>query len=163
LRNALYTDDIQKQLDTLYKNLDAMNKLVNLQMLNEDMSYFSVHREEMNVDAFRKFIEPLAYAHKVSVNLPPELSYIDVYIPAWAKFYEFAAMRDAAMINNTLQRMDAENTDYAALITGGFHTEKLTQLLKAKKISYLVIAPRASASEDNPYMAIMQGGGGTVG
>ncbi|MFH1063059.1 MAG: hypothetical protein V1747_09290 [Candidatus Omnitrophota bacterium] len=158
LKKIFYTDDDQKQLDVLYQHLDVLVKLVELKMVNEDIVYFFKNRSQINSDSFTKFIAPQAYKHKAIVTLPAEISYIDVYIPAWAKFYELADTRDAAFIEKTLFYMNNENTDYAALITGGFHTKQLTKLLKEKKISYIVIAPKASFNDANPYFNIMQGG-----
>lgn len=158
LKNVLYTDVDQRQLDVLYKNLDALVKLVDLKMVNEDIEYFFENRAQIKAEEFRKFIEPLAYKHKLSIKFPIKISYLDTYVPSWAKFYELADMRDIAFIEKTLKYMDIDDEDYAALITGGFHTEQLTKILKSRKISYLVITPRASANGDNAYLNIMQGG-----
>ncbi|MFH1459539.1 MAG: hypothetical protein ABIG64_04110 [Candidatus Omnitrophota bacterium] len=158
LKNILYTDEAQKQFDVLSRNLEILIKMVDLKMVNEDIEYFFAHKSEINSDSFIKFITPQAYRHNLTVNLPMELSYIDVYLPAWAKFYEIAGARDMAFIEKTLQEMDKQEVFYSALVTGGFHTEKLTSILKEKNISYLVIAPRASVNDQNPYMNIMQGG-----
>ncbi|MCG2711521.1 MAG: hypothetical protein L6416_04255 [Candidatus Omnitrophica bacterium] len=158
LKNVLYTDAGQRQLDVLYQNLESLVKLVDIKMVNEDIEYFFKNRAQINSEEFRKFIEPQAYKHKLLIKLPPKISFLDVCIPAWAKFYELADMRDTAFIEKTLQYMDLDNENYAALITGGFHTGQLTRILKSKKISYIVIAPRASASGDSVYFNIMQGG-----
>jgi hypothetical protein len=158
LKKVFYTDDDQKQLDVLYEKLDILVKLVDLKMENQDIAYFFKNRGQINSDSFTKFIEPQSYKHKVVVSLPTGMSYLDVYIPAWAKFYELADTRDSAFIEKTLAHMDKDNTDYAALITGGFHTKQLTRLLKEKKISYVVIAPKASVDGENPYFNLLQGG-----
>jgi len=158
IRNAFYQDEDQEELDRLDKNLDTLIKLVNLKMITTDIDYFFENREKMSSDAFVKFIQPHAYKHNLVIKLPEEISFIDVYLPAWAKFYELADMRDMAFVEKTLSRMEYEGVDYAALVTGGFHTEQLTRILKNKNISYLVISPRASTSDANPYINIMQGG-----
>jgi len=158
LKNAMYADEDQRQLDKLYYNLEILDKLVDLKMVNEDIEYFFKNRAAINSDSFKKFIEPRAYKYKLSINIPDKISYIDVYLPAWAKFYELADMRDLAFVEKTLKYMDQERVDYAALVTGGFHTEQLTKILKSKKISYLVITPKAFGDENNPYVNIMQGG-----
>jgi len=157
IKDALYTHYDQKTLDNLYAYLEALDKLVDLKMRTEDIAYFFRNRTQINIDTFIQFIESQKVVFNLDISLPAELSYIDVYLPAWAKFYELADKRDLAFIENTLRQMDKEDVKFAALITGGFHTEKLTQLMKAMNISYLVITPRASASDDNPYLSIMRG------
>ncbi|MBU1043414.1 MAG: hypothetical protein KJ915_03325, partial [Candidatus Omnitrophica bacterium] len=158
LKKVFYTDDDQKQLDVLYQHLDVLVKLVELKMVNEDIVYFFKNRSKINSESFISFIEPQAYKHKAIVSLPAKISNIDVYISDWAKFYELADTRDAAFIEKTLDQMNAENVECAALITGGFHTKQLARLLKEKKVSYIVIAPKASVNDANPYFNIMRGG-----
>lgn len=157
LRNTAYTDDDQRQLDRLYRHLDVLNKLVNLTMLTEDIEYFLANRDEINMDEFTGFILSQADKQGIVINLPAEVAYLDVYLPIWAEFYEFANKRDASLVENTLRLMNADNVDYAALVTGGFHTEKLTKILKTKNISYLVVTPRISKHDVAPYLEIMKG------
>jgi len=158
LKNRFYDNDDQKQLDVLYKHLDVLTKLVDLKMDNDDIAYFFKNRGQINSNSFSEFIEPQAYKYKVVASLSPAIAYIDVYIPDWAKFYELADTRDAAFITKTLAHMDKDKADCAALITGGFHTKQLTEILKKKRISYMVIAPKASVNSENPYLNIIQGG-----
>ncbi|MFH2146267.1 MAG: hypothetical protein ABII75_09635, partial [Candidatus Omnitrophota bacterium] len=157
LRERFYTDIRQKRLDELYRYLETMDKLVDFRMFNEDVSYFFRNRKEMSSDVFVTFIESQAQKFNLNIRLPAELSYIDVYLPAWPPFYELADKRDLAFIGNTLKYMDDESVNFAVLVTGGFHTDKVSQILKAQNVSYLVITPRAAAQEDNPYLNIMQG------
>lgn len=158
LKNALYTDEDQKKLDILYKNLDVLIKMVDLKMVTEDVEYYFAHRDQMNTDEFIRFVEPQAYKHNVIVSLPAEISYVDVYLPAWVKFYQVANMRDIVFVDKTLQQMEEERVNFAALVTGGFHTEKLTEILKEKQVSYMVITPKASIRGESPYFNIIQGG-----
>ncbi|MDD5496410.1 MAG: HAD hydrolase family protein, partial [Candidatus Omnitrophica bacterium] len=60
------------------------------------------------------------------------------------------------MLANTIKRMDEEGQSVAALITGGYHTKGLTQLLKQRQTSYLVILPKFDSSKgERPYVAIL--------
>ncbi|MFA5143645.1 MAG: putative PEP-binding protein [Candidatus Omnitrophota bacterium] len=52
--------------------------------------------------------------------------------------------------------MNKEGQSVAALITGGYHTKGISELLKAKETSYLVILPKFDASRpERPYVAIL--------
>ncbi|MFA6143076.1 MAG: hypothetical protein WC738_07285, partial [Candidatus Omnitrophota bacterium] len=71
-------------------------------------------------------------------------------------FYRTAEARNQAILRNTIKRMDAEGTEVAALITGGYHTKGISDLLKQKQTSYLVILPKFDSSKGTrPYVAIL--------
>ena len=71
------------------------------------------------------------------------------------EFYEVAEARDNVMINNTIKQMKAENKQVAALITGGFHTAGLTDVMKREGLSYLVVVPKFEKDENRPYIAVL--------
>ncbi|NQT07379.1 MAG: UTP--glucose-1-phosphate uridylyltransferase, partial [Candidatus Omnitrophica bacterium] len=52
--------------------------------------------------------------------------------------------------------MRKDNTKIAALVTGGFHTEGITDVLKNRKTSYLVLIPKFDENAPKrPYVAIL--------
>ncbi|OQX53678.1 MAG: hypothetical protein B5M48_02795 [Candidatus Omnitrophica bacterium 4484_213] len=54
--------------------------------------------------------------------------------------------------------MQAKGEKAAVLICGGFHTKGVTQLLKQKDISYIVITPRVSSKIDTElYFSVLRG------
>src|SRR5690348_14729472 len=59
-------------------------------------------------------------------------------------------------MENTMNRMKQENVHVAALITGGFHSEGISELMDEEKLSYLVVMPKFDdKSADRPYIAVM--------
>ncbi len=158
LYEAFYSTSDQRRLVQLEKHLSILNKLVELKMLNQEIGYFLEHREEMGSDSFRSFIEKQFAARKLTVRLPAEIFYIDVYLPAWAKFYEMADKRDRVLVENTISRMDAERSKTAALVTGGFHSENMARIMREKGLSYVVIAPRTGITDSETYYTIIRGG-----
>ncbi len=71
------------------------------------------------------------------------------------KFYELAEKRNSAMLANTVASMRRERKRVAALISGGHHSEGLTDLMKEKGLSYLVLMPKFSGDNIRPYVAIL--------
>ncbi|MGB2599888.1 MAG: hypothetical protein WBC99_05550, partial [Candidatus Omnitrophota bacterium] len=86
-----------------------------------------------------------------------DLSYIMENIDQAASFYNVAIKRDEAMLKNTLKQMKERDQQVAALITGGFHTKGLTELMKSKGLSYLVVVPKYEDQKERPYIAILTG------
>ncbi len=56
-------------------------------------------------------------------------------------FYEINAKRDEVFLEKALKKMTAENISVAVLITGGYHTPNLSELMKKRGVSYAVITP----------------------
>ncbi len=69
-------------------------------------------------------------------------------LPTQERFYELALRRDEALVWNTLRKLEEEPTKAAILITGGFHTEGITQQLRANHVAYLVVSPTVSTKFD---------------
>ncbi|MBI2119473.1 MAG: hypothetical protein HYT97_07605 [Elusimicrobia bacterium] len=65
------------------------------------------------------------------------------------QFNQAAVSRNSSLVNNLLKKVQegniAQNSasgQIALMVTGGFHTTGITQILKEKKIAYVVIEPR---------------------
>ncbi|HXV27539.1 MAG TPA: hypothetical protein VD913_01100, partial [bacterium] len=73
-------------------------------------------------------------------------------------FYENAEKRDEAFFKNLSGRMKKEGLNASLLVTGGFHTEGLTERFKRAGISFILITPQiGSVPENSPYAQQMQG------
>lgn len=56
-------------------------------------------------------------------------------------FYEMAHQRDVAIAQESARKMQEEETQVAALILGGFHTENVTEILKQMGYQVLIVTP----------------------
>ncbi len=61
-------------------------------------------------------------------------------------FYETARDRDEVLLQNTLKNSGPETL--TVLVSGGFHTQGLTHLMREKNIGYAVIQPRISKNDN---------------
>ena len=70
-------------------------------------------------------------------------------------FYVMALMRNKPMIENTLNLLadtpSRPHTDTAVLVAGGFHTLQLTNMLREKNVSYIVISPTVESISDKDH------------
>ncbi|MFH1553009.1 MAG: DUF692 family multinuclear iron-containing protein, partial [Candidatus Omnitrophota bacterium] len=71
------------------------------------------------------------------------------------RFYDLAEKRNQAMMANTVSAMRREGKHVAALISGGHHTGGLTEIMKEKGLSYLVLMPKFFDDQSRPYVAIL--------
>lgn len=71
------------------------------------------------------------------------------------RFYRLAEKRNHAMIAKTVDAMRMEGKKAAVLISGGHHSSGLTELMREKGLSYIVLMPRVSAENERPYVAVL--------
>lgn len=154
-KESLYTNDDQARLDRLLKNIDILEGFINIKLTNEDVQYYYTRKSEFRPQIFYSFIQK--YAIEYGFN-NPVYDFSDC-LPEMENFYALADRRDKILIENTLKAMQIKGERTAILICGGFHTQGITQLLKEKDISYIVITPKVSSEMDTElYFSVLKGG-----
>jgi hypothetical protein len=63
-------------------------------------------------------------------------------------YYVMAMMRNTPMVDHTVALLTAKAQGTAVLVAGGFHTAPITQILREKNISYVVISPTVDSISD---------------
>ncbi|MFH1714840.1 MAG: hypothetical protein ABH857_01425, partial [Elusimicrobiota bacterium] len=58
------------------------------------------------------------------------------------EFYSYANERNKALVNNHLKEVKKERSSVSAIVIGGHHTKGVTELLRARGVSYKVITPK---------------------
>jgi len=145
---AFCQNQTQKRLASYSKALGILKELFDLKLIPRYLEYMENHPEHFDIANIAAFTEKASKACGLDGNLPISLSHIDKdAIKASKEFYEIALRRDAALIENTLKGMHDYRKDKAILVTGGFHTKGITNILKEKNISYVVICPRISTND----------------
>ncbi len=64
------------------------------------------------------------------------------YVKSAEEFYRLTYERDMAFLDNSIAMMDKVGDTKAILVTGGYHTPNLMNLLKDKSLSYIVVTPQ---------------------
>jgi len=72
-------------------------------------------------------------------------------------FYHLADERSRQFVENVTAQMKKENTRAAVIVTGGFHTEKVMEMLRKQGVTCLTVRPRMT-QEDlvNPYFSLVR-------
>lgn len=138
----------QKRLREILKFARCVKDMFELKLTNSDFEYLDKSLKISGEDAISEFIR--------NDDNRYSLDRIFSNIPVAMDFYRTAEKRNRAILENTIKRMSEEGQTAAALITGGYHTKGISELLKAKETSYLVILPKFDASKgERPYVAIL--------
>ncbi len=142
---ALAKTEDEKSLIQSEETLRYLNKLFTFTLTPEEFgvmsSEFGANKGLEHLTGFlNKKIMDLETYYERSLFL--EKGYEEM-IERALNFYKLTFERDQYFLDQALSKMDQENQTKAALITGGFHTTNLKELLKKKNISYISITPQA--------------------
>ncbi|MFN0118649.1 MAG: hypothetical protein ACKVQC_10225 [Elusimicrobiota bacterium] len=75
----------------------------------------------------------------------------NIDMSVFEKFYEAADARNNALVQNLNQKIASldKNSNPAVMVMGGYHTLGVKDLLKQKKISYIIATPKLSEIDEN--------------
>jgi hypothetical protein len=169
-REQLYTNDMQRQLDKLSRNLTVLNNIFDLRLTKNDYDGYLAEKDLFAARNFTDFISRYASLYGVKWTEPPGLGNFDGYLSRIIRFYEYSFSRDEVFVENMMfsgdisakissAREAGQAADAAILMTGGFHTENLCVLLEKRGISYISIMPRFTHESDyvSPYFELLAG------
>ncbi len=165
IKEVLYQNDKQKELDQLSKNLILMKNIFNVTLTRDDYEYYRENETAFGAQNYIAFINKEAPLFRITVNLDSSIHDLDLYRKKMTGFYEWSFKRDKAFIKNikfsTIKSRATRNEQRATiLMTGGFHAENLHKLFREHNISYVSIIPRFE-NEDGyecPYFTLLSGG-----
>ena len=176
IKNSLYENETQKELNALSKNLALMKNIFNISISKEDYEYYLKNKNAFDALNYTRFIKKQAPLYRIKARLDRNIDDLDAYRDNLARFYECSFKRDKAFLNNikrgqvSIERGQVSSRDYTLygnlspskatiLITGGFHTENLAELFKKNNISYVSIIPNFKNGKDYkcPYFNLLDG------
>jgi len=155
LRVRLYTTAEQKELDDLLHVLDVMEKLVNISATPEELAEYRRAPGEYRVRPILEFI--VRHNAEGEGMLAEESLSLDRYLDQAAEFYRVADERSRAFAENLRKKMQAQDTDIAFMLSGGYHTPEVLSEFKQLGMSYICIKPRLTHQDIvNPYFALLR-------
>ncbi|MFH1790577.1 MAG: cell envelope integrity protein TolA [Candidatus Omnitrophota bacterium] len=155
IKEKVFRNDDERQLSRLLRKASVMSDLVEVKLTSKSLQYYQDHKSEFNAKEFVDFIKRVYAKYKVA--LPYDLDVAGVFsaMPPAEEFYELTLKRNDAMVANTIKCMKEQGQTVAALVTGGFHSAGITEILKSKHLSYLVILPKFDKQQKRPYLTII--------
>ncbi|HAZ11122.1 MAG TPA: hypothetical protein DCY56_08520, partial [Candidatus Omnitrophica bacterium] len=159
IKDLISDNPNQKLLTKSIRNIRFLESFFNLKVSNEDFERYLKDKDSFKESWFKSTIEvfdsaSIANSSGRSNNIlraseaSREESLIDKNLPDLENFYELAHTRDIAMFNNAISEIDKRKSRTSAMIAGGFHTRGITDLLKEKGYSYVVISPYSKTQID---------------
>ena len=158
VKDTMYQNTEQKTLDDMNKVMKTIERYYKLEMSRDDLEFYEKYKSLFSFAKFIAFVGTYAHKYSINYNIPSGVVELDAYFKDFEEYYEFAKQRDNILVDNTLKRMAEDNTNIAVMVCGGFHTQGMMRILKEKKVSYVVLAPRITKEDpNNPYLDILLG------
>ena len=158
LKQKLAVKDDQKTLDAISTNIRLLVDLINLKLTPDEYERYLKIKQTIDVAAWQEFLAKEAAQYNLAGVTPKGIEALTDNLAKFEAFYVVAVKRDDALINNAIDAMTKLGKDKAVLITGGFHSGKMTQKLKDSGFSYVVVAPKAASSpeQEKLYLEVMR-------
>ncbi|MBN1596488.1 hypothetical protein JW933_11235, partial [candidate division FCPU426 bacterium] len=155
LREGLYTHADQRSLDQLLHRLDIMEKMLSISVSNEEFAEYRAQPYFFQIDTFNAFLQ--RHSGQGRLELDPEIYKLERYLKQVEAFYANADVRSQDFVQNLLIQMNQEKARLAVLITGGYHTRHLLDMLRMRNISFVSVKPILSRADIvNPYFSLLQ-------
>lgn len=146
-----------QQLDMIARQLDLLEKLAELQLAPQEYQQLQALDVEGAFLAWETFLNHQTLQQGLPVQSFSRLEEVEAALPALKRFYEVAAARDTALVENALAKLSETQEPLAVLITGGFHSPQITQLLKDQGVGLILVAPKVSGTTDERlYKAVLK-------
>ncbi len=167
LLDSLANTEIQKNLLALLRDSEQVRKLLSLELTRAEWKGLLQKRDEVEMDgllarlrgigavANKEYALPLSNFENKKVNEEFHSKVSGIYEAAF-DFYDAAYKREDVFYEKIDKAMTELKTQKAVVVTGGFHTDGMTQLLRENEVSYGVLTPRLmEKSNENLYRTVM--------
>ncbi|HRY30260.1 MAG TPA: alpha-amylase family glycosyl hydrolase, partial [Elusimicrobiota bacterium] len=137
----------QKELRAISDHYLLIKKLAEFVVAPEDWLYFSKNRAEV-LALPRRLNALLKKTGTDTADDDPDLT---TSLRPFEDFCSLAVQRNDALLDNLLGKMNSQKQRAAILVAGGFHTQGLTDLMRRKNVSYVVVTPKFQAVDKNAH------------
>lgn len=148
LQATLLKTPEQKKLSQIDKGLSILLGFVNIKLIPDEYSYFQANKAEFDLKDWLTFLKNNSAKFNLTNPVPDDVKALDSNMPLLGRFYRVAFDRDLAFMKNIEANLKKYGKDKAILMTGGFHTENMKDLLQQKGYSYVIIAPKIDIVRD---------------
>ncbi len=163
--DTLAPEPQQKTLLALYRDGELLRKLLRLELSRTQWRTLMTRKDQVTVAVLVGRLRDAVLAsgdtstQKGQEVMPPAFKEkMSGLFSAGLEFYDFARRREGAFYKEIQTAMAERKITKAVLITGGFHTDGMSDIFRENAISYGIVTPRLSEkSNEKMYRGIMMG------
>ncbi len=157
LRRSLADTPEAKQLATLLEELDLIEKLLDLRLTPQEYQRLATRAADKMVSRWERFLTDQLRQQGLPVPAFTGLAALGTTLPSLQTFYEVAQNRDEALITNAIAKLTHSGEPLAVLITGGFHSARITKMLRERGVGTVVLTPKVSSpTNERLYRAVLK-------
>lgn len=160
INERLCRDDAQRKLNRLSRDLAIMKNIFSISLTKSDYSYYAANKKDFGMKNYIDFAAKAPNGNGKKAVISEDALALDGYREKISAFYECSLKRDDAFLDNMRFTTAPDGTQIAVIMTGGFHSENLWEIFKARGISYISILPKFTPEEKdylNPYFDLLAG------
>ncbi|GEM_PF-3034457 len=141
LLGRLNLSEDAKNFIRLENDYVTVNKLLNLELSRREWTHLKERKTDLKtlskelIKLYKK-----SFGRVPKINIWKALKIISIFNLSRDN-YGIVERRDAILSENFLEQLKGVKAGKAALIVGGFHTDKVTEFLKQRSVGYAVITP----------------------
>jgi len=156
LENKVFSARLTTRASQLTRAIDQyltlLEKAYRLQMSSEEFQTYLANEPDFPTESWQAFLNQKLVEFGYLEDLVVLTPLLEETKKTLDQFYILVNQRDFAFLEQVESVMSQEGQQVAFLIAGGYHTQHLTQLLKKRGFSYLVLTPNISdATNQNKY------------
>ncbi len=145
LRALHYNNETERLFDGYIRYIQLSIDLYKLELTENNLNELMALHGKISIAEVISFINSQNKYYNIEIKISPPSIEKTAYKSA-LHYYQIALKRDEALISNTLRRMAIQGKDSSILVTGGFHTRGIVNILKKLDVSYIVICPKIGSS-----------------
>ena len=136
---------------------DRLREFVELGLTPDEYAYYSNNRKDFVVSGWARDIQSLQRKYKLNKPVPRNSSDAQRIIPKLEEFYRTAILRDKYIVERTLEIIKESDSNACIMVCGGFHTPRITGIMRTLGVSYVVISPKINTpTEPGLYNEILK-------
>lgn len=144
------------EIKDLSGNFKVMEKFVTLKISRKDFDFYVKHSDACSPKRLSEGIKTGLSKNGISAAAGDVVEVLSPAVEKASRFYDIALKRDNEMASRLLAGMTGIGREKAVLVTGGFHTEGITRILRENGISYVVILPKVGTKyNEEKYVSLL--------
>ena len=158
LQSRLSATPARRQLQIVSEQFDLVEKLFDLRLSPQEYQRFQSFTLTGLASGWADVLSRLLAQEGLPAQSFDGLEHVEAALPKLKRFYEAAGQRDERIVEHTLAKLEETHEPLAVLITGGFHSPRVTQLLKDRGLGVVVVAPKVggTANDEPLYRAVLK-------
>ncbi len=157
LRQRLAVTPESRQLGAILEEVDLLEKLLDLRLSPEEHRRLQAVNLQSLSSRWASFLTTQLQRQGLPARSFAGLGDVEASVATLQQFYDVAQRRDTLLVSHAVAKLHETSEPIAVLITGGFHSTTITQLLKDQGIGTVVLTPKVSTpTNERLYHAVVK-------